>query len=193
MLSALFLTALVSASPIVSSNGYQALCSDSMSKCDSIDLSKYLGTWYEIGRTKAITRVQGNDVCVQANYSLLSPSLVKVVNSSVRNGKPGSITGSALILSNSELNVSFFVPPMGAVPNYTIKNLWIDENGEYKRALIVGKKEGIEESEQSIWILARENAVSDKEIEESLDYATSAGFNPTASEWKRTEQVTCRS
>lgn len=192
MVLALFLSALVSASPIAAFNGYQPLCTDPTSKCDIIDLSKYLGTWYEIGRTKAISRIQGNDVCVQANYSLSSPMLVKVVNSSVRNGKQGSITGSALILSNSELNVSFFVPPTGDVPNYTIKNLWVDENGDYKRALIVGNKEARDESDQSIWILARENIASDEEIKESLDYATAAGFNPTASEWKKTEQVTCR-
>ena len=59
-------------------------------------------------------------------------------------------------------------------------------------SLVVSPK-GSDETLQSIWILARDPVVSDKEIEESLAYAASAGYNPVASEWKKTEQVTCRS
>lgn len=195
----ILLASLVVGSPIVGSNsrmlfssaGLTPLCSDPTSKCDLVDLSKYLGTWYEIGRTKAIDRFEGNDVCVQANYSMVNPKLVKVVNSGVGDGKPNQITGSAKVLSPSELLVSFFVPPIGSTPNYVIKNIWTNGNGDYKRALVVSPK-GSDESLQNIWILARDTVISDQDIKETLAFVTSAGYNPVASEWKRTEQVTCR-
>jgi lipocalin len=181
--------------PIDSISRPISLCTDATQLCNSVDLSKYLGKWYEIGSTKYVKQFQGPGICVEANYSLIDPALVRVYNSAVLNGKGGGLEGKAKVLSNSELAVSFPIPgqPEQLTPNYIIKNVWFDESGNYVRSLVVSPiKEGQSESDQSTWILAREQSISDEEIAETLDYAIAAGYNPTASEWTKTEQVTCR-
>jgi lipocalin len=171
------------------------LCTDATQLCNSVNLDKYLGKWYEIGSTKYVKRFQGPGGCVEAEYSLINPKLVRVYNSAVLLGIQIDIEGQAKVLSNSELAVSFPVPgqPEQLTPNYIIKNVWFDEAGNYLRSLVVSPiKEGQSESDQSTWILAREQSISDEEIVETLDYAIAAGYNPTASEWTKTEQVKCR-
>jgi lipocalin len=184
------------------------LCTAAREKCDAVEPSKFLGDWFEIGRTFIISNTfqRGCD-CVEAKYRALPNTRdIQVTNTCVRNGEPTQIVGSATPLSNSELKVTFAPEgPLGGIatffqnladgPNYVIKNVWTDAQGNYERALIVAPQRRIPFGNrlESIWILARSTQVTDAQIKETLDYARAAGFNPDASRWERTEQQTCRS
>jgi lipocalin len=44
------------------------LCTDATATCDSVDLQKYLGDWFEIGNTAIIRNtIQRGCQCVEAN------------------------------------------------------------------------------------------------------------------------------
>jgi lipocalin len=91
-----------------------------------------------------------------------------------------------------------FFQSLATGPNYQIRNVWVDANGNYQRALITAPTsrlipDFLERPLQAIWILARTSSLTDAEIKETLDYARASGFDPDASQWERTEQVTCRS
>jgi apolipoprotein D and lipocalin family protein len=193
MISALFtlLSLATAASP---------LCTDPLAKCDALDLPQYLGGWFEIGRTAIIRNTaQRGCECVEANYSLKEDGVVGVRNTCVRNGTFTEIFGQAVALGKSEFLVTFpGVPgPPFQGPNYVVLNVW-ENNGVYERALVVSPIPPFvtgpqRETTQFIWILARKSAISDEEIKESLNYAVAAGYNPVASDWQKTDQVTCRS
>jgi lipocalin len=124
---------------------------------------------------------------------LQEDGLVRVENTCVNNGNSTNIVGSARPLSNSELQVRFPGSPNLPGANYVIKNVWVNAEGEYERALVVSPLIPFTPASlQFTWILARKPTISDEEIKESLDYAVAAGYNPTAANWQRTEQVTCR-
>jgi apolipoprotein D and lipocalin family protein len=177
------------------------LCTDPTQKCDVLDLQKYLGGWFEIGRTAIIRNTaQRGCECVEANYSLRDTGVVGVRNTCVANGTFTEIFGQAVALGPSEFQVTFpSVPaPPFAGPNYVVQNVWVDAQGNYERALVVSPIPSFitgprRETTQFIWILARKSAISEQEIQESLDYVTKAGYNPIASDWQKTDQVTCRS
>ena len=76
----------------------------------SVDVSRYLGTWYEIASVKQFFSV--GLVGTTANYSLRPDGAIKVVNSGryfAANGPLSRITGSAIPVdaTNARLNVSF--------------------------------------------------------------------------------------
>ncbi|PJI95169.1 lipocalin family protein [Luteimicrobium subarcticum] len=76
----------------------------------SLDVSRYLGSWYQYAAVPAVYELQcAKDA--KAQYSLTSPTTVKVVNTcSTWLGRTSSVTGEAKVLNapaSSELNVSF--------------------------------------------------------------------------------------
>lgn len=79
---------------------------------DEVDVSQYLGKWYEIARLPQIFQL--GCTAVTAEYSLNEDGSVKVVNScrilDPYNGFVSSITGRAVPSdqSNSKLDVTFF-------------------------------------------------------------------------------------
>jgi apolipoprotein D and lipocalin family protein len=183
------------------------LCSDARAKCDAVDLPKYLGNWFEIGRSFIIrnTFERGCD-CVEAKYKLNPDNKnVEVTNTCVRRGEFTEIVGNAEPLSPSEFRVSFnpggaggaiasFFQSLARGPNYVVKNVWLDEQGNYQRALVVAPQRRIPFGRflDSIWILARTPSITDAEIQETLEYARAAGYEPEKARWEKTEQVTCR-
>ncbi|XP_030623436.1 apolipoprotein D-like [Chanos chanos] len=72
-------------------------------------LSRYLGTWYEIEKLPAFFE---RGKCQQATYTQQSDSAIKVVNKEIlNNGEVNSIEGTARVINASEpaiLEVSFF-------------------------------------------------------------------------------------
>ena len=88
----------------------------------------------------------------------------------------------SIVLAPAQLYVSFGTgggSPAFLGANYIIKNLWVDAQGNYQRVLI-GYGKNLPASFQLTWVLAREEVISDADLEESLDYAVAAGFNPKA-------------
>jgi apolipoprotein D and lipocalin family protein len=173
------------------------LCTDATAPCDKVDLSKYLGTWYEIGNTFPIyTFIQRNLQCVRAQYSLNEDGNINVRNSGVNSetNAYSFLDGVASIVNNNELIVGF--PGAGAPPptstNYVIKNIWVDCEGNYSRVLVVSPKdESLPAIREFTWILSRTPQITQQEVEESLAYAKAAGYNPEQARFKLTEQVSC--
>ena len=183
-----------------STSNLTPLCVDPSAVSCAIDSSKYLGTWYEQGRSQIIRSTFEKDSrCVTANYQLKADQRnVQVTNKAIT-GSPAKldvIVGNAQLLDTpGQLKVSFGDQSTGGQignyfqnlvpgPNYVVKNVWTDANGEYKRALVTyAKALG---PLQFIWILSRDPVISDADLKETLDYARKAGFNPDAAKFERT-------
>jgi apolipoprotein D and lipocalin family protein len=120
---------------------------------DSVELDRYLGTWYEIASYPAW--FQRNCTAVTASYSLRDDGLIKVVNSCRKGSLDGKLkqsTGRAKVVdgeTNAKLKVSFFGPFWG---DYWI----IDLDAEYRWA-VVG-----EPKRKYLWILSRTRSMNDE-------------------------------
>jgi apolipoprotein D and lipocalin family protein len=178
------------------------LCVYTDEECNAVDLDRYLGRWYEIGTTWKVRNLfQRNCQCTQANYDKQGPTLLQVRNTCVRKGNPTEIVGTAKPITTSKLKVSFpvggfigrSVMNLSKKPNYQILNVWVDEQGSYKVALVVQPKPklsipGVSKSLQSIWILSRSFDLDDETINTVLSYAIDAGYDPESSGWEPTVQ-----
>jgi apolipoprotein D and lipocalin family protein len=76
----------------------------------SLDLSRYLGSWYEVARYPVF--FQRGCTRSKATYSQTRPDRINVTNTCIRDGKLSSITGDATIKAPGKLRVSFskFIP-----------------------------------------------------------------------------------
>jgi apolipoprotein D and lipocalin family protein len=136
---------------------------------ETVDLSKYLGRWYEI----ALIPNQFQKNCVsdtQANYSL-EDGYIRVRNRCKRaDGKMEDASGIAKIVQdsgNAKLRVSFFRPFYG---NYWILAL----DSDYQWVLVgePGRKYG--------WILSRSPTLNNTIVQRLLDKAASLGYQRSA-------------
>ncbi|MBC7465859.1 MAG: lipocalin family protein [Bdellovibrio sp.] len=122
----------------------------------SVDLNKYLGTWYEVASIPQSFQKQ----CVsssKAEYSMAEDGLIKVMNSCLKaTGEISSAEGRARVedkVTNSKLKVTFvklfkWVFPFGG-------NYWIlDVDGGYTVALVG------DPSREYAWILSRQPVLS---------------------------------
>ena len=110
----------------------------------NLDLSRYLGTWYEIARfDHSFERDMDN---VTAEYLLRDDGMVDVINSGWKNGKYQIAEGKAKYPdpegNQGALKVSFF---LFFYSEYNI--MMVDEN--YQMSLVGSK------SENYLWILSR--------------------------------------
>ena len=102
----------------------------------SVDVARYLGTWYEVASVKQFFSLGLVDTT--ANYSLLSDGSIGVLNSGryfSKDGPPSTITGTAVPVdaSNSRLNVSFTGSNSAQPPgNYWIVGL----DPDYRWAIV---------------------------------------------------------
>ena len=112
-----------------------------------VDINSYLGEWYEIARYEHFFEKGCSDA--KATYSLKENGEINVLNECIKEGKLSQAKGVAYATdaTNAKLKVSFFRPFYG---NYWI--LMLGENYEYA---LVG-----EESREYLWILSRENSIS---------------------------------
>lgn len=134
-----------------------------------VDLSRYLGTWYEVGSVKQFFSI--GLVNTTAVYSLNPDGSIKVQNSGnyfVNNGPKSSITGAALPVdpANNKLNVRFFGPASARPPG----NYWIVDLGPDYEWAIVTDPTGI-----SGFLLSRTRTVSADFYQELLDRASVKG------------------
>lgn len=122
---------------------------------DTVDLQKYLGTWYEIARYEHFFEKGCRDVT--ATYSLKDNGDIKVINRCTKeDGKRTEAVGVAYATdtSSSKLKVSFFRPFYG---DYWI--IMLDEKYHYA---VVG-----DPSREYLWILSR-TPVLDKKITDDI-------------------------
>jgi len=120
-----------------------------------VDLSLYLGTWYEIASFPQ--RFQRGCEDTKAVYSLRADGTIEVLNSCFRNGKTDVAKGKAWVAdktTNAKLKVSFFWPFRG--------DYWIIELGkDYDYAVVAGP------SRNYLWILARSSTM-DKDLYDAI-------------------------
>ena len=154
---------------LVASAGVATAKEPELAVVDSVELDRYLGTWYEIASYPAW--FQKNCTAVTALYSLRDDGLIEVLNSCRKGSLDGKLkqsTGRAKVVdtdSNAKLKVSFFGPFWG---KYWI----IDLDPDYQWA-VVG-----EPKRKYLWILSRTPSMEDGVFEEILARLPSKGYDP---------------
>jgi len=138
-----------------------------VSPVHEFELSRYLGTWYEIARLdhsfeRGLTRVT-------ATYSLREDGGIKVVNRGFDSGKQEwrEAIGKAYFVKGSDagrLKVSFFGPFYGG---YNIIDL---DKENYSYALVSGPTRAY------LWILARDQKLEPATLNRLVNKAKALGF-----------------
>jgi len=137
---------------------------------EKVELNSYLGSWYEIARYEHF--FEEGCVDAKATYSLKEGGQINVLNECIKNGEYSRVNGVAYAIdeSNSKLKVSFFRPFYG---NYWI--LMLGDNYEYA---LIG-----DPSRKYLWILARENKISQALTMKILDKLPELGYSEDKLVW----------
>lgn len=134
----------------------------------SVDLSRYTGAWYEIGRYPH--RFQEGCVGSRATYTAREDGKISVLNECYE----GSFTGrlrnakaTAKVVdtkTNAKLKVTFFWPFSG--------DYWIIDLGKEYEYAVVGHP-----SRNYLWILSRTKTMDEKLYQEILGRLTAQGYD----------------
>ena len=150
----------------------------SLSVVPNVDLSRYIGTWYEIARLP--NKYQKDCVGdVAATYSLLDDGEIKVVNQCRKeSGELTHVEGRARQASaegpNSKLEVRFAPAFLSFLP-FVWADYWIIELApDYSYAVIGGP------SRKYLWILARSPRMDEETLSAILARARQQGFESDA-------------
>lgn len=135
----------------------------------AVDLSRYVGQWYEIARLP--NRFQKNCAdSVTANYTLRSDGNIQVVNRCRKaSGEFTTATGKAKIVdkkTNAKLKVTFFWPFYG--------KYWILDLGPNYEYAVVG-----EPGRDYLWILSRTQQIDESLYQQLLAKMQARGFDTT--------------
>ena len=134
----------------------------------SVDVDRYLGTWFEIAR--ADHSFERNCQGVSAFYERRDDGMIRVINRCWEGRLDGELdvaNGRARIVdteTNAKLEVSFFGPFFG--------DYWIVELAEDYSWAVISEPEG-----RYLWILSREPQMVPETLEARLAYLQSLGFN----------------
>lgn len=135
----------------------------------SLDLDRYLGTWYEIARfdhsfERGLTHAQ-------ANYALKADGNISVTNSGIKNGSGKVAVGKAKTTDTTgRLRVSFFGP---FYSDYRVMML----SEDYNYALVGSC------SPKFLWILSRTPQVPDDVLQQILAVAKDRGYDTEKLIW----------
>jgi apolipoprotein D and lipocalin family protein len=139
--------------------------SSPLKSVSSVDLNRYLGTWYEIYRLP--NRFEDVDcVTVSAQYALRDDGHVSVLNTCLKKDGPKVANGIAKVVSgsnNAQLKVSFFRPFYG--------DYWVIDLADDYSWVLVGEPAG-----KYFWILARQKQLDPKLEEVLLVKAEKMGY-----------------
>jgi len=177
--------------------------------CQDLDLSRYIGVWYEQVNSKAFV-IDANLKCVTAEYSANDDGTVKVDNKGAQGSRTGSITdavGTATVkdLATCDLGVKFSsLQPVDAP-----YQIWDTDYDTY--AIVLSCIPILNALGQSdIWILSRTPTLPKSTLDGLLQKLADAGFDygdmrmqeqeddcnyavPTASELKVAQSMTAKS
>ena len=142
---------------------------DELEVVPEVDLSRYVGQWYEIARLPNRFQKKCAD-SVTANYTLRSDGGIKVVNRCRKtSGEFTTATGKAKIVdkkTNAKLKVTFFWPFYG--------KYWILDLGPNYEYAVVG-----EPGRDYLWILSRTTQIDEALYEQLLAKMQARGFDTT--------------
>lgn len=137
---------------------------------EHVDIERYVGKWYALSALpQFFTR---NCVAQTAEYAIINPQTISVVNTCIQARKITDITGQAVVLNaatNAELEVTFnnfFTRLFRVKGDYTIIKL----DADY-RYVLVGSRD-----RKSLWILAREKVMAPEIYESYVQFAAQNGF-----------------
>jgi len=143
-----------------------------MTVVDQVDLTRYLGQWYEIARFP--NKFEKGCTHVTATYALNADETIKVANACRKEGGETVAEGKAWVESTAKLRVTF-VPWLG---NIAAGDYWIlDLKSDYSMA-VVGAPEG-----GFGWILARKPVLSQSDRDRALAAFSKNGYDITQLEW----------
>ena len=140
----------------------------------NLDLARYMGTWYEIGRYDI--PFEKGLVGVTANYKMLDNGTIQVINTGYKDsidGKIDIIEGKAKRRNDSDdgaLKVSFF---LDFYSQYNVMELADD----YSWALVGSK------TDKYLWILSRTASMNTNDIETALRLAAKRGYDTSKILW----------
>ncbi|MDE2595650.1 MAG: lipocalin family protein [Sphingomonadales bacterium] len=140
-----------------------------------VELSRYLGRWYEIARYEQ--GFQKDCDGVTADYALRADGKISVLNRCRKpDGKATDAKGVAYIAntaSNAKLKVSFFGPFYG--------DYWVLDHADDYSWSIVGEGSG-----RYLWLLSREAVPEPAQVEALIGRAAALGYD--TSMLRRTRQ-----
>lgn len=133
------------------------------------DLSRYLGSWYEIARYDH--RFERGMNQTQANYVLRTDGKVDVLNTGVKDGKHSEARGVAKMTATPGLlRVSFWGP---FYSDYRV--MLLDDDYQYA---LVGSR-----SNAYLWILSRTPQISDAVKDRIISEARKRGYDTDKLIW----------
>ena len=140
---------------------------DELEVVQSVDLSRYVGRWYEISRLPNGFQKKCADL-VTANYTLRADGKIEVINRCRKaSGEYATAKGRAKIAdkkTNAKLKVTFFWPFYG--------DYWILDLGPNYDYAVVG-----EPRRKYLWILSRSPRMDETLYQQLLQKMASQGFN----------------
>ena len=142
----LFIAAILTAAPVALLGMGARESLPPLKVVPQVDLSRYMGTWYEIARFPH--RFEEGCVATKATYTLREDGKVDVLNecrTESIDGPVRTVKGTAKVVdkkSNAKLKVTFFWPFYG--------DYWIIELGENYEYAVVGHP-----GRKYLWILSR--------------------------------------
>lgn len=132
----------------------------------SVELSRYLGRWYELARYEQ--GFQKDCEGVTADYALRGDGKISVLNRCRKpDGKVSDAAGKAKIVdtqTNAKLKVSFFGPFYG--------DYWVLDRADDYSWAIVGEPSG-----RYLWILSREAAPGKARVDALIARAGALGYD----------------
>ncbi len=142
--------------------------SSTLETVPSLDLKRYVGTWYEIGRyPNRFQKKCSSDTT--ANYTLREDGKIQVVNTCRKaDGTLNTARATARVVdstTNAKLKVTFFWPFSG--------DYWVIGLGKNYEYAIVG-----EPSRKYLWILSRTPQMDPALYKEAIQTIRSRGYDP---------------
>lgn len=137
----------------------------SLETVPKVDITRYLGRWYEVARFPASFQEGCRDST--ADYALLDDGRVGVVNRCAREGTVSEAAGKAKVVdpaTGAKLKVTFFWPFYG--------DYWIVELGENYEYSVVS-----EPSRKYLWILSRTPIMEEAVLAGILQRLKAKGFD----------------
>ena len=140
---------------------------DELEVVQSVDLTRYIGRWYEIARLPNSFQKKCADT-VTANYTMREDGKIEVINRCRKaSGEYTTAKGKAKIVdkkTNAKLKVTFFWPFYG--------DYWILDLGPNYEYAVVG-----EPGRKYLWILSRSPGMDEALFQQLLQKMAAKGFN----------------
>src|SRR5688572_33209423 len=142
---------------------------DELEVVQSVDLTRYVGRWYEIARLPNGFQKKCTEM-VTADYTMRTDGRIEVVNRCRKaSGEYSTAKGKAKIVdkkTNAKLKVTFFWPFYG--------KYWILDLGPNYEYAVVG-----EPGRDYLWILSRNPQIDERLYQQLLAKMQSRGFDTT--------------